>query len=217
MALVASGCSLLTWFFRAWELSPLCSVACASFPFALHSPPDLKHVFSLLLDLALKWSHDEPSGPSRCKPESDTSSSLPFFEARDSCDLYRPNPLKSVLKWEVKGLSESSFFSWEPFSFEDFESTEGCGLMSVSSGSSKGESYWEITIDGRVWLGTSEALWFSKDWAVDSSCRDDIVFSSGAPGCMLEFCKVNKTKQSLCEGCPWGTGLSDCTQRQSWD
>lgn len=212
MALVASSCSQLTWLFRHWESSPLGKVPW-SFPLALFTPPDsLKPIFSFLFDLALKWSHDGPSALSPCKPpfwlqcgvksESGGSSSpVVFVEARDSCDLDRVSPLKIILKWEVKGLSESSVLSWEQFSFVD------CGSfsVSVSSGGSGGELQWEITIVGIVASGTSlpfpvEAAGFSKGRAVDSGFKDGVMISFGASVWGLELCKG---KQSGCDSWPW--------------
>lgn len=199
MALVPSSCSQLTWLFWPWASSLRARVPW-SFPLALCAPPDiLKHVFSFLFDLVLKWSHDGPSMLSPCKSpfwlqcgvESKSgwsSSPLVFVEARDSCDLDRVSPLKIILKWEVKGLSESSGLSWEQFSFA------GSFSVSASSGVSEGGSHSEITIDGIAASGTSmpisvEAPGFSEGRGVDSRCKDRDMISFGASVWGLELCK----------------------------
>ncbi len=196
MALVASSCSQLTWLFWHWESSPLGKVPW-SFTLALFAPPDiLKHIFSFLFDLALKLSHDGPSALSPCKlpfwlqwgVESDwggSSSPVLCVETRDSWDLDRVSPLKIILKWEVKGLSESSVLSWEQFSCAD------CGPFSVSasSGGSDRGLHWEITIVG------IEAPGFSKGRAVASGCKDDVMTSFGASVWGLEFCKGKQNDQ----------------------
>lgn len=202
MALVASICSHLPWLFG--QSSPLGEVPW-SFPLVLFALPDsLKVIFSFLCDLELKWRHDGPSALSSCKSpfwlqwgvESEwggPSSLFIFAEARDSCDLERASPLKIILKWEVKGLSESSVLSWKEFSFADCCSFSA----SASSGGSGGGSHWEITIVGTVVWGTSmpfpaEAPRFSKGRAVDSECEDGAVISFGASVWGLELCKKNK-------------------------
>lgn len=207
MALAPSSCSQLTWLFWPWASSPRVRVPW-SFPLALCAPTDiLKHIFSFLFDLVLKWSHDGPSTLSPCKPpfwlqcgvESKSgwsSSPLVFVEARESCDLDRVSPLKIILKWEVKGLSESSVLSWEQFSFA------GSFSVSAPSGGSEGGSHSEITIDGIAASGTLmpilvEAPGFSKGRGVDSRCEDRDRNSFGASIWGLELCKG---KQSGCSG-----------------
>lgn len=207
MALVASSCSQLTWLFWHWESSPLGEVPW-SFPLVLFAPLDiLKHIFSFLFDLALKWSHDGPSAPSPCKPpfwlqcgvESDSggsSSPALLVETRDSCDLDRVSPLKIILKWEVKGLSESSVLSWEQISFAD----SGSFSVSASSGGSEGGSHWEITIVGIVAPVTSftvEAPGFFKGRAMASGYKDGWMISFRASVWWLEVCEGKQNNQFM--------------------
>lgn len=199
MALVASCCSQLTWLFWPWESSPLCKVPW-SFPFALLAPQDSLQVsFSFLLGRELKCRHDGPSVLSPCKPplwlrcgdesESCGSSSPVFFvEASDSWDLDRVSPLKIILKWEVKGLSWSSFLSWEPFSSAD----SGSFSVSAFSGGSEGGSKWEITI-----VGIEGA---PKGGAVDSGFEDGVTASFGASVWGLELCRGNRNNHG-CVSC----------------
>lgn len=207
MAFVASSCSQSTWLLWPWTSSSF-GKALSSFPLGLFAPADiLKHNFSFLFDLVVRWGRWVSSMlllrdlgfRLQCSGDSalDASSSgLVFVEARDSWDLDRVSPLKIILKWEVRGLSESSDLSWEECSL-----LGGSGLTAhsaaASSGGSEEGSHWEIMIVGTAAQGASapfsgEEPRFSEGCAENSVCDDGIVISFGTSAWGLEVCEETK-------------------------
>lgn len=204
MALVASSCSQLT--VLLWGSSARAKVPC-SFALLLFTPlGSLNVTLSVLLEERVwKWRHDGPSPPSPAAPpfwlqwgtssgsRCSSSSSAVLAEASDSWDLDRRSPLKIILKWEVRGLSESSFLSWAMNSPVDSTAS----APTTSSSSSEGAlSCWEMTMVGIV-----EVLGVCEDAAVESAFKDSDAVSFWASVSGLVLCK-EKITQSGCDSWP---------------
>lgn len=210
MALVASSCSQLTGLL--WGSSARGKVSC-SFPLLLFTPLDsLNATLSVLLEERVwKWRHDGPSASSPATPpfwlqwgtssgsRCGSSSSTGLAEASDSWDLDRRSPLKIILKWEVRGLSESSFLSWAKVSPVD--STAFAAITSSSGSPLSGSSEEALSCWEMMMVGIVEAPGFSEGAAVESAFKDSDTASFWASVSGLGLCKGKRT-QSGCDSWP---------------